>query len=81
MALLWILVGAIAFTATDWRQTKHLCKLVPAMSLVIGALLARSPRAARFALRAALVICVLWNARWIAKIAQDFSSFPMSTIW
>jgi hypothetical protein len=81
MALLWILVGAIAFTATDWRQTKHLCKLVPAMSLVFGALLARSPRAARFALRAALVICVLWNARWIAKIAQDFSSFPMSTIW
>jgi hypothetical protein len=81
IALLWILVGAIAFTATDWRQTKHLCKLVPAMTLVMGALLARSSRPARFALRAALVICVLWNARWIAKIAQDFSSFPMSTIW
>jgi hypothetical protein len=81
IALLWILVGAIAFTATDWRQTKHLCKLIPAMTLVIGALVARSPRPARFVLRAALAICVLWNARWIAKIAQDFSSFPMSTIW
>ena len=81
IAVLWILVGAIAFTVTDWRQTKHLCKLVPAMTLVIGALLARSPGPARFLLRAAMGFCILWNARWIAKIAQDFSSFPMSTMW
>lgn len=81
IALLWILIGALAFTATDWRQTKHLCKLVPAMTLMIGALLARSPRAARWALRAAIVVSILWNARWLAKIAQDFSSLPMSTMW
>jgi hypothetical protein len=81
IAALWILVGAAIFTATDWRQTKHLCKLVPAMTLVIGALLARSPRPLRAALRAALVVSFLWNVRWLVKIAQDFSSFPMSTMW
>jgi len=81
IAALWILVGAAIFTATDWRQTKHLCKLVPAMTIVIGAFLARSPRPARLGLRAALAISLLWNARWLVKIAQDFSSFPMSTIW
>ena len=81
IALLWILMGGLAFTATDWRQTKHLCKLVPAMTLLIGALLARSPRAARWTLRAAVVVSILWNARWLAKIAQDFSSLSMSTMW
>jgi hypothetical protein len=81
IAVLWVLMGAIAFTATDWRQTKHLCKLVPAMTLLIGALLARSPRIARWSLRAAMVVSILWNARWLAKIAQDFSSLHMSTMW
>jgi hypothetical protein len=81
IAALWILVGGFLFTLTDWRQTKHLCKLVPAMTLVMGALLARSPFPARLVLRAALVFSFVWNLRWLSRISQDFSSFPMSTIW
>jgi hypothetical protein len=80
----WGAVGAVAFTAMDWRQTKHLCLLVPAFTLLIARLLAVAaslgPLAARV-LRALLLASLLWNGWWIVKLSQDFSSLTMSTIW
>lgn len=81
MALAWILVGAALFTWTDWRQTKHLCKLVPAMTLLLGAWLASASPRWRVTLRVALVVCVAWNLTWMVKIAQDFESLAVTPLW
>jgi hypothetical protein len=80
----WVAVGALAFTAMDWRQTKHLCLLVPAFTLLLARLFvavsSRGPNAV-VAFRVALSASLLWNAWWIVRLSRDFSSFTMSTIW
>ncbi len=77
----WVLVGAVLFTATDWRQTKHLCLLVPALSGLIVATLARAPRTGRFALRGVLGASIVWNVIWMGRLACDFESLAISTEW
>jgi hypothetical protein len=81
IAVVWVAVGAAAFTATDWRQTKHLAKLVPAMTLAIGAAIAGAPPWARLGLRAGLVASLAWNAVWIVRLARDFSSMSPTPLW
>ena len=78
---LWVLLGAAAFTATDWRQTKHLSLLAPALALLGAALLRGQPSALRWGIRAALGISLVFNAIWIARLAADFESMTVSTIW
>jgi hypothetical protein len=77
----WVLTGAVVFTLTDWRQTKHLCLLVPALSVLLGSLFPLLGSRSRILLRVALLLSLVGNAVWIVKLAQDFPSFPMSTIW
>ncbi len=79
--VLWVLVGAVLFTVTDWRQTKHLCLLVPALSVLVGRLAGAAPRPAGFAIRAALVVTVAWNLIRIGQLTRDFESFPISSVW
>ncbi len=81
VAVGWIVIGAILFTWTDWRQTKHLAKLVPAMTLVVGALLAGAPRPVRLLLRAALGVSLAWNVMWIARLARDFGAMSPTPLW
>ncbi len=79
---LWVIVGAILFTAIDWRQTKHLCLLVPALSVLIGGVLLPAVGSrTRLALRAALGVSILWNVSWIIRLARDFDAMTMSTMW
>ncbi|MGH2570394.1 MAG: hypothetical protein ACRDGR_04170, partial [bacterium] len=77
----WVLVGAIVFTATDWRQTKHLCLLVPALVALISALLPAAPPPVRLVLRAALVLSLGWNVRGIARLAAEFGSITVTPVW
>jgi hypothetical protein len=77
VAVLW---GALVFSLTDWRQTKHLSLLAaPALVAIAGAI----PAAAR-GRRAALVLLAvaiasnLWTA---APLLRDFEALPPSTIW
>jgi hypothetical protein len=81
VALAWTLIGAVLFTWIDWRQTKHLAKLVPAMSLLLGGLAAAAPRPARLALRGAIVLSLVWNAVMIVRLAGDFGSIAPSPMW
>jgi hypothetical protein len=81
LLLLWILVGAVLFTLTDWRQTKHLCLVVPAASVLCAPLLAHANYRLRIALRAGLVFAILWNLTWIVRLARDFRSLTVSPIW
>jgi hypothetical protein len=81
IAALWAVVGGLLFTATDWRQTKHLCNLLPAFALLLGGLLARSPGPARIAIRVVLVASLGWTAVRVVQLARDFTSFPVRPIW
>jgi hypothetical protein len=76
-----ILVGGAAFTFIDWRQTKHLCLLVALASLLVGRLVASVPPPARTGLRGLLLVGIAWNVWWILRLAGDFDSMVMSTIW
>jgi hypothetical protein len=78
---LLVTVGAIAFTVTDWRQTKHLSLLVPALSVLAASLLAVVRPRERVALRVAFALAIAWNLTWVFRLARNFESFPMSTVW
>jgi hypothetical protein len=78
---LWSIVGAVVFTATDWRQTKHLCLIVPALSVLIAALFPAARPRPRMMLRVALVLSFAWNVRWLVRLANDFDSFTVTPIW
>jgi hypothetical protein len=80
-AVLLVAVGCAAFTFIDWRQTKHLCNLLPAMSVLIGCLFLRAGRPGAMALRLALAASIAWNLGWIGRLVRDFDALTMSTIW
>ncbi|HZN55855.1 MAG TPA: hypothetical protein VFB67_11105 [Candidatus Polarisedimenticolaceae bacterium] len=73
----WFLSGAVAYSLTDWRQTKHLMNgLAPMVVLVAAWLVSRERlRAAGIALAgAALVLCL----RTDVHLVRDFSSLRVS---
>ncbi len=79
--LAWTVIGAILFTATDWRQTKHLSLLVPAVVPLIAVLASsRGPRAA-WVVRGGLVLAVAWNVSWIVRLARDFAAMSVTPVW
>lgn len=77
----WVVAVAVAFTLTDWRQTKHLALLVPAATLLIGVMMAATKSARRWAIRIALLGALVWNVGWIARLARDFEAMSVSTLW
>ena len=81
VAWLWALAAAVVFTATDWRQTKHLCTMLPALVILVGSMIARPGGGWRIAGRAVLVASIAWNVVRIAGLAQHFNSFPVRPIW
>ena len=44
---LWFVLGAIGFSLTDWRQTKHLALLIPPLVVLLAVLIARQQKWAR----------------------------------
>lgn len=81
VATAWVLVGAVVFTVTDWRQTKHLCLLVPALSVLIAALFPAAPPRLRRLLRVALVLAIAWNAGMLGRLAADFETITPTPLW
>jgi hypothetical protein len=77
----WVLLGAAVFTWTDWRQTKHLCLLVPAATVLVGWLTARAGPRLRWVVRLVLAASLGWNVVWIVRLARDFTSLTISTVW
>jgi len=77
---LWFLLGALFFTIVDWRQTKHLMLLVPA--LMIG-LFSYVParRFFRFTLYGLVGLAILRNILIIARVWQDFSILDPAGGW
>ena len=75
-----VLLGALVFSLTDWRQTKHLALLVaPALVAVAAACPAtRRARAVFLTLLAMLIANNFWTA-W--PLVSDFLALRPSTIW
>ncbi|MBZ0267289.1 hypothetical protein K8I85_03975, partial [bacterium] len=80
LLLAWAAIGAILFTATDWRQTKHLCLIVPALVPLMTPALT-GPKALRWGMRGALAWSIVWNGIWIARLARDFASLMVTPVW
>jgi len=77
----WVVVGAVAFTVIDWRQTKHLSLLLPAIAVLQGWLLGRTADRTRWALRALLLVSITWNTVWIAHLSRDFTALAPTPLW
>jgi hypothetical protein len=75
-----VLLGAFAFSVTDWRQTKHLALLVPSALLALGTL---APAAAgpRRLFVGGLLLLALRNGWTAWPLLRDFEALRPSTIW
>jgi len=77
---LWFLLGAIAFSIVDWRQTKHLMLLVPA--LMIGLFShAQARRFFKLFLYGFVGLSILRNILIISAAWQDFSALSPAGGW
>lgn len=81
LLLAWFAVGAILFTATDWRQTKHLCLLVPALTLMGTPVLSNRATWVRWSARLALLASLAWNVSWLVRMAHDFEMLQVTPVW
>jgi hypothetical protein len=77
----WTLLGAAVFTVIDWRQTKHLALMVPAMTVLTAAMLRAAPPRVRVPIRVVLAGAVAWNVAGIVRLARDFDSLRVTPIW
>ena len=76
-----VLVAALVFSLTDWRQTKHLSLLIaPALVGMAEAWAAFRPRPRRLGL-VLLMLMILGNCWLSARLAADFSALRPSTVW
>jgi hypothetical protein len=77
-AMVWI--GALAFSLTDWRQTKHLAQLVAPALLAIAAAWPARPRGRRLAL-AAVALAIAWNLHGVWRLLTDFAGMRPQSGW
>ncbi|MBN2346087.1 MAG: hypothetical protein JXO51_06820 [Candidatus Aminicenantes bacterium] len=80
-----IAATAMVFSLVDWKMTKHLDLMVPAMVLAMACAwrlrLRSAPRKWRLLAQAGLGAILLVNGWIIVKLAQDFSWLKVSPIW
>ena len=74
----WIAIGAVGFSVTDWRQTKHLMLILPAVAAGAVAAVALAPKGLRTAASAALAACLLLNAARDAALVADWHSLTIT---
>jgi hypothetical protein len=78
--LLWLAITAIAFSWVDWRMTKHLMPILPALYLAPALWVGRRSNSASVV----LVLygwLVIFNGYWVERIASNFWSFPVTPGW
>ena len=75
---LWAIIGALLFSVTDWRQTKHLMLLLPPLVVGAAGLLASRRRILRLAAAVALAAAVMLNIATDARLVRDFGSLRIS---
>jgi hypothetical protein len=74
---LWFLAGALAYSLTDWRQTKHLMNGLAPMAILAVAW-AWPASGWRRVLPALLLVAILVNVRTDLRLIRDFHSLHVS---
>ena len=78
--VVWMALTAVAFSAVDWRQTKHLMPLMLPLCLA-PAHWAATGRVARLVVAVALAALLLWNLCALGGLAADFAVFRVTPAW
>jgi hypothetical protein len=78
--LIWLLSTALAFSWIDWRQTKHLMPILPALYLAPSLWLGKRSQ------YVFIVIClystlVIYNFYYVAQLSWDFAALKATPIW
>ncbi len=79
--LIWALIGAIGFSLVDWRQTKHLAHILPALVILVALFWARLDGRLRLAVGAVAALAVLFNVWRVIGVMQDFTILQPTPIW
>jgi hypothetical protein len=75
-----VLLGALVFSLTDWRQTKHLALLVPPALVALAGAWPRTTRGHRVAL-ALLLAALATNLAHVAALVADFGAWQPAAGW
>jgi hypothetical protein len=75
-----VLIGALALSLTDWRQTKHLAQVTP-LALVAMAATWPRPGMRRTVAWVALASVVAWNVWTLRPLLADFSALAPTPSW
>lgn len=81
MLLLWAAIGAIGFSLVDWRQTKHLAHILPAIAMLVMIYWTRLAGPWRMAFSIVLAAAGAWNAWRVGLQMRDFSYIQPFPIW
>ena len=77
--VLWFAVGAVSFSIIDWRMTKHLMMIVPALVLAGSCYEFRHPF--RIVVTGVLAASLLYNISIAVLMHQNFSVWIPSPAW
>jgi hypothetical protein len=78
---LWFIAGAIAFSITDWRQTKHLMLIILPLIIFMILFVSRSQQWVKVVFCIMLIFLVFNNIEVIINIANDFSTISPTPMW
>lgn len=78
---LWVVVGAVIFSLIDWRQTKHLMTIVPAMVMAIMSWTSSQRGWRRRLLLGALALLITHNLWRLAASGGDLLSLHPTGDW
>lgn len=81
LLLLWALIGIVGFSVVDWRQTKHLAHILPALAMLTAVYWASLEGRAKSLLGAVLAVAVAWNVCRIVLLMNDFTYLQPLPIW
>jgi hypothetical protein len=79
--LIWAVIGAVGFSLVDWRQTKHLAHILPAIIMMTAVYWASLSGRLRMAMAALLVVAFTWNTARTGMQMADFEFIKPSPTW
>jgi hypothetical protein len=77
----WFLIGAVLFSLTDWRQTRHFMLIIPPMIICTLLFLDKMESRIKYPLIGLLALTIIRNTWVILKLAEDFETIKPTPIW
>ena len=77
----WFLIGAVLFSITDWRQTRHFMLIIPPMIICTLIFLDKMKSRIKYPLIGLLALLIIRNIWMILKLAEDFEVIKPTPIW